>query len=115
MKKGTSNPNLRKLIEDIKENASKEDSGFWRKIATELEKSRRKRRQVTISRINKVTKDNETIVVPGKVLGDDNLNHNVKVAALEFSSSAKKMIKDSITIRQLLKTNPKAKDIRIIG
>ena len=115
MKTGTTNPNLKSLIQDIKENAAKEKSAFWKRIAMELEKPRRRRREVTISKINKKTKDKETIIVPGKVLGDDDLIKNINVVALEFSKSAKQKIKNSITIKELLKTNPKGKDVRIIG
>ena len=115
MKTGTTNPNLKTLIQDIKENAGKEKSAFWKKIAKELEKPRRRRREVTISKLNKTTKDIETIIVAGKVLGNGNLNHSIKVAALEFSKSAKQIVKNSITIKELLKTNPKGKDVRVIG
>jgi large subunit ribosomal protein L18e len=115
MKTGTTNPNLRNLIQEIKETSAKEGSGFWKRIVKELEKPGRNRREVNIYRINENTKDKEVVIVPGKVLGNGNLDHDVTVAALQFSESASEKIKNKITIKELLKSNPKGKDVRIIG
>tara|TARA_Y100000310_G_scaffold267387_1_gene279353 strand:+ start:363 stop:710 length:348 start_codon:yes stop_codon:yes gene_type:complete len=115
MKTGTTNIHVKNLIQDIKENASKEESGFWKRIRKELERSRRNRREVNIERLEKHTKDKEVVVVPGKVLGDGELNHEITVAALQFSEKAKEKIKKTMTIKELLKENPKGKGVRIIG
>jgi large subunit ribosomal protein L18e len=57
--------------------------------------------------------------VPGKVLGSGTISHNVTVAAFAFSQNAKKQIESAkgktMTINELLRKNPKGKDIRIIG
>ena len=106
---------VKNLIQEIKENASKQESGFWKRIGKELEKSRRNRREVNIERLEKHTKDKETIIVPGKVLGDGEINHDIAVAALQFSEKAKEKIKKTMTIKELLKENPKGKGVRIIG
>ena len=105
---------MRELIQEIREHAGKENSNFWRKIAKELEKPNRQRRIVNLSKFNKLTKDKEIIIVPGKVIGNCELNHELTVAAFQFSKSAKEKIKNPITIKKLLKTNPKGKDVRII-
>ena len=115
MRTGTTNPNVGNLIQEIKESSAKEKSGFWRRIAKELERPGRNRREVNIHRINNNTKDGETIIVPGKVLGNGELDHEVTVAALQFSETAGEKIKNKITIKELLKSNPKGKDVRIIG
>ena len=107
--------NLADLIKEIKETAHKENSNFWKRIAKELEKSTRRQREVNISHIQNHTKDKDIIIVPGKVLGDGELKHNVTVAALKFSESAKNKLKNALTIQELLKKEPKGKNIRIIG
>lgn len=109
------NNTLSDLIKEIKETAHKENSNFWKRIAKELEKSTRRQREVNISRINKYTKDKETIIVPGKVLGEGDLDHNLTIAALKFTEPAKKKLKNILTIKELLKKDPKGKNIRIIG
>ncbi len=115
MKTGTTNPNVKNLIQEIKEVSAKEKSGFWKRISKELEKPRRNRREVNVQRINDNTKKGETVIVPGKVLGNGDLDHDVKVAALQFSEKACDKIKDRLTIGELLKSNPKGKDVRILG
>jgi len=115
MKTGTTNIHVENLIKEIKINASKQDSGFWKRIGKELEKSRRNRREINIERLENHTKDKEVIIVPGKVLGDGELTHDITVAALQFSEKAKEKIKKTMTIKELLKENPKGKGVRIIG
>ena len=111
----TSNPNLFKLIRDLRKLSKQKNANIWRRIADDLERPARQRREVNIERINRVTKDKDVIVVPGKVLGYGNLDHNVKVAAFRFSEEAKKKLKNAITIQELMKENSKGSKVRIIG
>jgi large subunit ribosomal protein L18e len=109
------NKNLAELIRKVKEYAGRENSGFWRRIAKELEKSTRRQRKVNVSKINKVTKAGETVIVPGNVLGNGRLDHEVTVVAFRFSESASEKVKNKMSILELLEKNPKAKDVRILG
>ena len=104
-KTGPTNPLTKDVLAELR--ASKAN---WAKVAAEIiSKARRNRPQVNISRINRYAKD-ETILVPGKVLGSGNFDKTVTVAALEFSESAKEKIGKSgraISIQELIKSNPK--------
>lgn len=115
MRTGPENPELRNLIRELKlQNAS-----LWKRIAYDLEKPTRKRREVNVSRINKYINDNEIAVVPGKVLGAGEIKKSVIVAAWQFSEQAKEKILKAkgscITIQELLKKKPKLSQVRIIG
>jgi len=116
---GPSNPNLRNLIAELKRKSIEESSGLWKRIATDLEMPARNRRAVNLSRINRFTKDNDIIVVPGKVLGSGVIGHKVTVAAFAFSDSAVEKLRkqncDVLSIKDLMAKKPKASDIRIIG
>ena len=116
---GPSNEHTRALIAHLRKESSTQKAGLWSRIAEDLELPTRKRRAVNLSRINRFTKANETIIVPGKVLGSGMLEHSIVVAALSFSSGARERIEQAkvkcLTIDEVLKQNPKAKDIRIIG
>lgn len=109
------NIHLKKLVRDLKRLSREQNVNIWKRIAEDLDKSARNKREVNVFKIDKYTKDNETIIVPGKVLGDGELTHNVNVAAWRFSESAKEKIKGSMSIEDLMKKNPKGKDVRIIG
>ena len=108
------NKHLENLILELKVHASKENAPFWKAIAKELEKPVRRKRQVNISKLDSLTKDGENIVVPGKVLGAGELNHKLNLAAFQFSESAKEKLKTTLTIKELLKKDPKGKNTRMI-
>ena len=115
---GPTNPVLIKLIMDLKKKGSEENVNLWRRIASELERSTRTRRAVNLLRINRYTKENETIIVPGKVLGSGDIDHNITVAAYQFSEGAVDKINKkgkAISITELMKENPKGTNVRIIG
>ena len=116
---GQSNPHLKNLIAELKKKSIEDSCGIWKRLAVDLERPTRNRRAVNLSRINRFTKDNELIVVPGKVLGSGVINHKVTVAAFAFSDSAVEKLKknncDVISIKDLMDKKPKTSDIRIIG
>ncbi|RMD58465.1 50S ribosomal protein L18e [Candidatus Woesearchaeota archaeon] len=114
---GPTNPETKALIGALrKESAS---SALWKRIADDLEKPSRARRAVNISRIARNSKEKDTIIVPGKVLGSGAIKHSITVAALSFSAGAKERIEaakgKALTISELLKQKPKPQNVRIIG
>lgn len=92
---------------------------FWLRVARELEKSSRRQRVVNVSRINRNTKENDIIVVSGKVLGAGSLKHAVIVGAKSFSQTAKKTIEQAkgkcLSIQELAEKYPTGKEIKVIG
>lgn len=116
---GPTNEQLNALIADLKREGSVQNSPVWKTIAEQLSAPSRQRREVNLSRLNRFTKANETIVVPGKVLGAGAINHPVVVAAFAFSTKAKERIESSkgkaISISQLLKQNPKGAGVKLVG
>ncbi len=104
---------------ELKKNASEHQVAIWKRIAEDLEKPSRQRRIVNLSRISKYSKENEVIIVPGKVLGSGTLDHKVVISAYQFSKSAVDKINEAgskiIDINDLIKESPKGKNIRILG
>jgi len=117
-KTGPTNLRTRKLISKLEKLYRKKKVKLWKRLMEEFLRPRRKRREVNIIRINKHTKENETVVVPGKVLSVGELDHKVVVAALEFSKNAMEKINKigkAITIEELIEKNPEGKNIKLIG
>ena len=116
---GPTNEYLQSLIQELKKASAMQKVGLWGRIAEDLSVATRQRRIVNLSRINRYTKANEVIIVAGKVLGSGVLDHNVVVAAWNFSDGAKEGIEKAkgkcLSIPELLKQNPKGKDVRVIG
>ena len=119
MRTGPINEELKGLVGSLKERGYKDGSKLLVRIAADLEKPTRQRRVVNLSRINRFTKDGETIVVPGKVLASGELDHAVTIAAWKFSSQAVEKIQKSnskaLTINQLINDGVAGKKIRILG
>jgi len=103
----------------LKKESRENKARIWRDIADRLSRSRSRRIAVNLSRISRYTKEGETIVVPGKVLGAGIMEHPVNVAAFAFSEQAQSKILRAkgkcLTIPQLMEKNPKGSGVKIIG
>ena len=112
------NTQLANLIQEMKKTANSENSKLWKRIATDLEKPTRARKAINLGKINLLTKENELVVVPGKVLGSGELDHKITIAALNISSSAAEKIKKSngtfYNLEEYVKNNPKGKNVRVL-
>lgn len=112
------NPERRRLIEKLKLEGRGKKVNLWVRIAEELSKGRKNRRETNIWKINKYCKDGEFVLIPGKVLGYGNLEHKVNVVAFKFSKSAKEKIKSAggevISIEELLRRNPTGSKVKIL-
>ncbi|MBI2557902.1 50S ribosomal protein L18e [Candidatus Woesearchaeota archaeon] len=116
---GPTNPILLRLIMELKKRSSEQDVNIWKRVAVDLEKPTRQRRVVNLSSISRHTKENEIIVIPGKVLGAGDLSHKITISAFQFSDGAKEKIEKAgskiVPLLELSKENPSGKGIKIIG
>lgn len=106
---------LLELVTELKKTSTAKKTKIWKAISKELLKPTRKMREVNLDKINRVTKANDVIVVPGKVLGQGNVDHKVTVAAFNFSESARQKLGSHLSIQELMKKNPKGTGVKIIG
>ncbi|MFH0798021.1 MAG: 50S ribosomal protein L18e [Candidatus Woesearchaeota archaeon] len=115
---GPTNVNLKSLISELNKLGVKEKSNLWKRLASDLSKPTRQKREVNVEKINQYAREGETVVVPGKVLAEGDVDKKLTVAAWTFSESAKAKISKkgkTMTIAQLMKENPKGKKVRILG
>jgi large subunit ribosomal protein L18e len=111
------NPRLSSLIADLKSTARNAGGNVWGDVAERLEKPRRTHAEVNLGRIDRYAQEDETVVVPGKVLGSGALRTDVTVAAVDFSTSARKKIDqvgESKRLEQALEDNPDGTNVRVI-
>ena len=112
------NPRLTDLIADLKSTSRDADADVWRDVADRLEKPRASHAEVNLGRIERYAREDETVVVPGKVLGSGRLRKSVTVAAVDFSSSAATKIDqvgEHVPLEALLEDNPEGSDVRVIA
>jgi len=111
------NPRLRDLIADLKTAARESDAGVWADVAERLQKPRSTHAEVNLGRIERHAREDETIIVPGKVLGSGALRTEVTVAAVDFSGSAETKIDqvgEPIRLEQALERNPEGANVRVV-
>jgi len=114
-----SNPNLVGLIQKLKEAGRTNEAQIWRDIALRLEGPSSNWAEVNISRLDRYAGENETVVIPGKLLGAGETAKKLTVAAFRSSAQAREKVEKaggrSISIEELLAQNPKGSNVRIMG
>ncbi|MES3516169.1 MAG: 50S ribosomal protein L18e [Natronomonas sp.] len=111
------NPRLSSLIAELKSTARNGGGDVWGDVAERLEKPRSTHAEVNLGRIERYAQDEETVVVPGKVLGSGALRKTVTVAAVDFSSTAETKIDqvgNAIELEQAVEDNPDGTNVRVI-
>jgi len=107
---------MQQVIETLYERSRKENSRLFRAMADELSRPSRKMRDVNLSKLSLVTKPDDWVIVPGKVLGSGELKHKLNVIAVSFSQSAlKKIDGKKVTMAEFAASTTKIKGLRIIG
>jgi len=107
------------LIQELKKASYEHDVPIWRDIALRLEKPLRNWPVVNLTKIDRFIHENETALIPGKVLSAGILTKKVSIAAWSFSEKSIEKIKKAggkhLSLEELMKKNPTGKDIRILG
>ncbi|WP_138797460.1 50S ribosomal protein L18e [Halostella sp. PRR32] len=111
------NPRLSSLVAELKSVARDSDANVWKDVAARLEKPRSTHAEVNLGRIERYAREDETVIVPGKVLGSGAIQKNVTVAAVDFSSTAETKIEkvgETIDLAQAIEQNPEGSNVRVI-
>lgn len=113
----TTNKVLFDTIRDLKKASTKTGSAVFRAVAEKLSVPASQRPQVNISKIDKNAAEGETIIVPGKILGDGTISKKVTVIGFKASEGAIEKIEKAggkfVEIREFLK-KPSNK-VKILG
>ncbi|MFT7615226.1 MAG: large subunit ribosomal protein L18e [Candidatus Woesearchaeota archaeon] len=112
-------PRLKAFIIELEQAAKKSKAPIWKRMADELSKSTRARRTVNMTKLQSVTKDGDSIIVPGKVLATGVLTKKLTVVTYEISEAAKVKITAAggkvVLLAEEVQKNPKGSKLRIIG
>ena len=107
------------MIKDLKQASKKNEAPIWSKIADLALKSSSTKRTVNLTRINKITKANDILFVPGKVLGTGTISHKITLSSFSMSTgAANKIIKSGgniMTYSDMIKKFPTGKGVIIFG
>lgn len=112
------NPELKTTIRALRAASKKGGPAIWKTLADDLDKAKRRRVAVNLSKINRHSETGGVVAVPGKVLGAGALQHPVTVAAFSFSETAREKITltegRALTLMELLAEEIAPSKIRIV-
>ena len=113
-----SNPILRSASIMLQRAGKRQKAPIWTEAYSLLTNPASTRVEVNLGRISRMAADDETIFVPGKVLGTGLMERKVTIGAFAFSASAKSKIEAAggsvLTIGEFLKKYPKGSGVRLV-
>lgn len=108
-----------RMARDLKKASTKNDAPIWAKLAEYALKPSVARRDINLYKIGQLTKENDTVVFPGKVLGTGNVPHKITLCSFSISSSAASKIIENggkvISYTELIEKNPTGKGVVLLG
>jgi large subunit ribosomal protein L18e len=107
------------MAKDLKKASSKNDASIWSKLAEYALKPSIARRDINLYKISQLTKESDTVVFPGKVLGTGNIDHKITLYSFSISNSAAAKIIERggeiISYSKLIENNPTGKGVVLLG
>lgn len=104
---------------ELKKTSKKNKAPIWAKMAQLAVKPASTKRVVNLTKINRLTKENDVIVVPGKVLGTGIILHKITLCSFSISNTAAKKILSGgshiLSFKQMSEKFPTGKGVIIIG
>lgn len=113
------NPVVTRTARALKKASILHNAPIWSKLASYMLKPSSARRNINLKRMGQLTKANDTVVFPGKVLGTGNIQHGITLYSFSISASALSKIKSAggtiVTYENLIESNPTGKGVVLLG
>jgi len=107
------------MAKDLKKASAKNDAPLWSKLAEFALKPSSARRTINLKRIGQLTKDNDVVIFPGKVLGTGAIPHKITLFSFSISNSAASKIKESggqiVEFSDMIEKFPSGKGVNLLG
>lgn len=114
----STNPQLRKIVSELRKISRKNKAPIWEKVADLLCKPRRSRIEVNVGQVERYVSKGDIIAIPGRVLGSGTIESKVTIAAHKFTDQAKEKIEKAggkcLSLLELAEKYPKGSGIRIM-
>ena len=113
------NQMLVSMARDFKKASKENEAPIWSRLAKEATKPSIARRIINLYKIDKLTKDNDVVVFPGKVLGTGILHHKITLCCFSISNAAAKKVLDTggsvLDYKEMIDKFPNGKGVRLLG
>ena len=115
---GYKDPSRLALIAYLRKKGKELNTPLWTRLAEDLSMTGKNRAEINVGKIDLLTEANSIVVIAGKTLADGNINHPITLASFKVSKMTEDKITNAkgkiITIKELVESNPKAKNVRIL-
>lgn len=112
------NPILSEGIWAVRAAYKRSKAPIWLKLRKLLESSGPKH-EVDLAKLSKLTEHGDIVIVPGKVLGMGNMDHNITLCAFSLSENAARKIVDAdgkiFSVKEFVEEYPEGRKVKIIG
>jgi large subunit ribosomal protein L18e len=92
LKRLSSNPIIAETLKKLESVSKEQNTSFWIGVIDMISRPNSSRSVVNVGKISQLTKENDAVLIPGKMLGDGLVDHAVTVGALFTSKAAVKKI-----------------------
>lgn len=107
------------MAKELKKASTKNDAPIWAKLAEYALKPSSARRDINLYRIGQLTKENDIVVFPGKVLGVGDISHKITLCPFSISNSAATKILEKggsiVSHAELIEQNPTGRGVVLLG
>jgi len=107
------------MVNQLKKASAKNKAPIWSKLAKLALKPKSAKRVVNLTKINSLTKENDVVIVPGKILATGNIDHKISLSSFSISNSAAKKIIESggkiLSFSEIIEKIPNGNGVKIIG
>ena len=108
-----------RMARDLKRASTSNDAPIWARLAEYALKPSIARRDLNLKRIDQLTKKDDIVAFPGKVLGTGNISHKITLFSFSISNSAAAKVIEKggkvINHLDLIKENPTGKGVVLLG
>jgi large subunit ribosomal protein L18e len=107
------------MAKGLKKASAKNDAPLWAKLSEYALKPSIARRHINLNRIGQLTKESDTVVFPGKVLGTGDINHKITLCSFAISNAAAAKVLERggkiVSFSDLIEKNPTGKGVVLLG
>lgn len=114
-----SNPEKIQTLTLLRQAGKSSERRIWRDMSNRLESHKSQLSNVNISKVSKLTKEGDVVIIPGKVLGSGIIDHKIHIGAFSFSGVAVEKIRradgEPLSIRAFIQKYINHKGLIILG
>ena len=114
-----SNPIVLATARELKKASVTHGAPIWARLAEYALKPSSARRSINIKRIGQLTREDDTVVFPGKVLGTGGMQHRITLYSFSISERAISKIRAAggrvVSHADLISSNPTGRGVVLLG